>query len=454
MFKKVLIANRGEIALRVIRACRELGLKSVAVFSTADRDSLHVRFADESVCVGPPLSSESYLSPKAIISAAEVTAADAIHPGYGFLAENADFAQICTDHGITWLGPSPQVIEKMGNKSEAKRTMQAAGCPVIPGSDGPVSSVDEAQGLAADMGFPIMIKAVAGGGGKGMRLVLRQENLEAAFEMARAEAEASFSNGELYIEKAIIEPRHVEIQVLGDGKGGCIHLGERDCSTQRRHQKLIEESPSTAVNSGLREQMGRVASQAAGALGYGSAGTMEFLLDRDGSYYFMEMNTRIQVEHPVTEMVTGIDLVKSQLRIALGEALPKQKEIVFHGHSIECRINAEDADRGFMPSPGRITALNLPGGPGVRVDTHVYQGYMIPPYYDSLIAKLIVHGADRAEAIARMLRALDECVFEGIKTTVPFHKRVLRTDEFVSGDLHTKWIEEYMEAAAQKQAAA
>jgi acetyl-CoA carboxylase biotin carboxylase subunit len=454
MFAKVLIANRGEIALRVIRACKELGIKTVAICSTADRDALHVRFANESVCIGPPPSAESYLAPKAIIAAAEITNSDAIHPGYGFLAENADFAQICIDHGIVWLGPAPAVIEKMGNKSEAKRTMLAAGCPVIPGSEGSVANAADARKLAEEIRFPIMIKAVAGGGGRGMRTVLRLENLEAAFEMARAEAEASFNNGDLYIEKAIIEPRHVEIQVLGDGQGKCIHLGERDCSTQRRHQKLIEESPSTAVDAKLRARMGHVAASAAAAVGYGSAGTMEFLVDRDGSFYFMEMNTRIQVEHPVTEMVTGVDLVKEQLRVALGHPLPRQEDIQFAGHAIECRINAEDPSRSFMPSPGRITALNIPGGPGIRVDTHVYQGYSIPPYYDSLIAKLIAHGHDREEAIARMRRALDEFIVEGVKTTIPFHKSVLNTDAFTSGNVHTKWIEELMEREAAAKATA
>ncbi len=454
MFDKVLIANRGEIALRVIRACKELGLKTVAVFSTADRDALHVRFADESVCIGPPPSAESYLLPKAIIAAAEITNADAIHPGYGFLAENADFAQICIDHDLVWLGPSPSVIEKMGNKSEAKRTMQAAGCPVIPGSDGPVLTAADAKRYAEELRLPVMIKAVAGGGGRGMRLVLRMESVEAAFEMARAEAESSFNNGDLYIEKAVIEPRHVEIQILGDGNGHCIHLGERDCSTQRRHQKLIEESPSPIVDSALRQRMGSVAANAAAAAGYQSAGTMEFLVDREGNFYFMEMNTRIQVEHPVTEMVTGIDLVKEQLRVAQGEPLLAQSEIRFEGHAIECRINAEDASRSFMPSPGKITALNIPGGPGIRVDTHIYQGYSIPPFYDSLIAKLIAHGRDRTEAIARMRRALDEFVVEGVKTTVPFHKSVLGTEAFVSGNLHTKWIEDLMEREAAAKVAA
>lgn len=454
MFDKVLIANRGEIALRIIRACKELGLKTVAICSTADRDALHARFADESVCIGPPPSSESYLLPKAIIAAAEITNADALHPGYGFLAENADFAQICIDHGIVWIGPPPAVIDKMGNKSEAKRTMAGAGCPVIPGSDGPVASASDARKLAEEMRLPVMIKAVAGGGGRGMRLVTRMENLETAFEMARAEAEASFNNGDLYVEKAIIEPRHVEIQVLGDGQGHCIHLGERDCSTQRRHQKLIEESPSPAVGPDLRRRMGSVAANAAAAAGYGSAGTMEFLLDRDGNFYFMEMNTRIQVEHPVTEMVTGIDLVKEQLRVARGEPLLLQDEVTFTGHAIECRINAEDPARGFMPSPGKITALNIPGGPGIRVDTHVYQGYSIPPYYDSLIAKLISHGRDREEAIARMRRALDEFVIEGVKTTIPFHKNVLETEAFLTGDVHTKWIEELMERETAAKATA
>jgi acetyl-CoA carboxylase, biotin carboxylase subunit len=450
LFKKILIANRGEIALRIIRACRELGLKSVAVHSTADRDALHVRFADESVCIGPPPSNESYLVPKALIAAAEITNADAIHPGYGFLAENADFAQICVDHNLVWIGPPPIVIQQMGNKSEAKRTMKAAGCPVIPGSDGPVANSAEAKRLAEEFGLPVMIKAVAGGGGRGMRLVTRMENLESAYEMAHAEAEAAFNNGDLYLEKAIIEPRHVEIQIVADGKGNCIHLGERDCSTQRRHQKLIEESPSPAVTPELRKRMGGVAAKAAAAAGYGSVGTMEFLVDHEHNFYFMEMNTRIQVEHPVTEMVTNIDVAKEQLRMALGEPLMDQKSVRFEGHAIECRINAEDPARSFMPCPGTITALNIPGGPGIRVDTHVYQGYAIPPYYDSLIAKLISYGRDRAEAIARMKRALDEFVVEGVQTTIPFHKKVLRMDQFVNSDIHTKWVEDFMERDAAK----
>jgi acetyl-CoA carboxylase, biotin carboxylase subunit len=452
MFEKVLIANRGEIALRIIRACRELGIKSVAVFSTADRDSLHVRFADESVCIGPASSAESYLKPTTIIAAAEITNADAVHPGYGFLAENADFAQICIDHGLTWIGPAPSVIEKMGHKSEAKRTMIAVGCPVVPGSDGPVSGSAEARTVAEQIGLPVMIKAVAGGGGRGMRLVTRMDQLESAYEMAHAEAEAAFNNGDLYIERAIIEPRHVEIQILGDGKGGCIHLGERDCSTQRRHQKLIEESPSPVVNADLRARMGHVAASAAAAVGYSSAGTMEFLVDREHNFYFMEMNTRIQVEHPVTEMVTGMDVAKEQLLIARGGPLPRQEEIIFRGHAIECRINAEDPSRSFMPCPGTISALNLPGGPGIRVDTHVYQGYAIPPYYDSLIAKLIAWGRDRNEALIRMRRALDEFIIEGVKTTIPFHRKVLAMDQFINSDIHTKWVEEFMEREAIKPA--
>lgn len=452
--KKILIANRGEIALRVVRACRELGISSVAVCSTADRDALHVKFADEAVCIGPPQSSESYLSPRAIISAAEITGADAIHPGYGFLAESAEFARICVDHEIQWIGPSPDVIEKMGNKSEAKRTMQQAGCPVVPGSEGPVGDVKEARSFAQEVGLPIMIKAVAGGGGRGMRLVTKIENIESAFEMARAEAEASFNNGDLYIEKAIVKPRHVEIQILGDGKGNCIHLGERDCSLQRRHQKLIEESPSPAVNSEIRRKMGDTAAQSAAALKYASAGTMEFLLDSDGSFYFMEINTRIQVEHPVTEMVTGCDLVKEQLRVARGEPLMAQKDIRFSGHAIECRINAEDPSRSFLPSPGTITVWNVPGGPGVRVDTHAHEGYAIPPHYDSLTAKLITHGNDREEAIARMSRALDEFIIEGVKTTIPFHKELLRSDAFRTGMFHTKWVEEYLELKSAKSEAA
>jgi acetyl-CoA carboxylase biotin carboxylase subunit len=454
MFEKILIANRGEIALRIIRACRELGLKSVAVHSTADRDALHVKFADESVCIGPPPSSESYLEPKALIAAAEITDAGAVHPGYGFLAENADFAQICLDHNLVWIGPAPQVIGKMGDKAEAKRTMEAARCPVIPGWDGPIGTTAEARKAAEAIGLPVMIKAVAGGGGRGMRLITSLNTLESTFEMARAEAEAAFNNGDLYLEKAIVEPRHIEIQLLGDGNGHCIHLGERDCTTQRRHQKLIEESPSPVVSEELRQRMGTVAVQAAGALGYASAGTMEFLVDRDFNFYFMEMNTRIQVEHPITEQVTGLDLVKEQLRVALGDPLPPQSAVQLRGHAIECRINAEDPARSFLPCPGKIHALHVPGGPGIRVDTHIYQGYTIPPYYDSLIAKLIAYGHDRSEALARMRRALDEFVVEGVRTTIPFHRAVLDNPRFVTGSIHTKWVEELTEQEAAKPAAA
>ncbi|MCX6600054.1 MAG: acetyl-CoA carboxylase biotin carboxylase subunit [bacterium] len=454
MFEKVLIANRGEIALRIIRACRELGLKSVAVHSTADRDALHVKFADESVCIGPPSASESYLLPKALIAAAEITDAGAVHPGYGFLAENADFAQICLDHNLVWIGPPPGVIEKMGDKAEAKRTMQAAGCPVIPGWDGPVGSASDGRKAAEEVGLPVMIKAVAGGGGRGMRLIARWENFESTFEMARAEAEAAFNNGDLYIEKAIIEPRHIEIQLLGDGLGHCIHLGERDCTTQRRHQKLIEETPSPVMTAELRQRMGKIAAQAAASVGYASAGTMEFLVDRDFNFYFMEMNTRIQVEHPITEQVTGFDLVKQQLRVALGDPLPDQGKVRLHGHAIECRINAEDPARSFLPSPGTILALHVPGGPGIRVDTHIYQGYTIPPYYDSLIAKLIAYGNDRSEALARMRRALDEFVVEGVRTTIPFHRTVLDNPRFIASRIHTTWVEELMEQDAAKSAAA
>ncbi|MBU0690702.1 acetyl-CoA carboxylase biotin carboxylase subunit [bacterium] len=453
MFKKVLIANRGEIALRIIRACRELGLQSVAVFSTADRDSLHVKFADQSVCIGPQQSSLSYLSPKALIAAAEIMGAEAVHPGYGFLAENADFAQICLDHELTWIGPSPEAIQALGNKSEAKRLMNEAGCPGIPGSDGPVADLDEGRKIAEQIGYPVMIKAVAGGGGKGMRLVQKPDNFESGFEMARAEAESSFNNGDLYIEKAIVNPRHVEIQLLGDGKGGCIHLGERDCSMQRRHQKLIEESPSPVVDAELRKRMCETAVHAASELKYASAGTMEFLLDAEGSFYFMEMNTRIQVEHPISEEVSGVDLVKEQIRVALGKPLISQSRVKLSGHAIECRINAEDPARGFAPSPGTVTVWNVPGGPGIRVDTHVYQGYKIPPFYDSMIAKLIAFGRDRNEAMQRMKRALSEFVVEGVKTTIPFHLEMLNTPEFIAGNIHTKWVEQYMEKQSEKAAA-
>lgn len=443
MFKKILIANRGEIALRIIRTCKELGIKTVAVYSEADRYSLHVRFADEAVCIGPGPSKESYLNIPRIIAAAEITNAEAIHPGYGFLAENAMFAEICESSGIKFIGPTPDAIEAMGDKALAKETMRKAGVPVIPGSDGVVETLEQAREIANEIGYPIMLKAAAGGGGKGMRMVRNNEELENAWQTARAEAEAAFGNPAVYIEKFIEKPRHIEIQILADEHGNVIHLGERDCSIQRRHQKLIEESPSPIVTPELREAMGQAAVKGAKSVKYRNAGTIEFLVDKDGNFYFMEMNTRIQVEHPVTEMVYGIDIVREQIRIASGEKLGiKQKQIKPNGHAIECRINAEDPFNGFRPSPGKITALHFPGGFGVRVDSHIYQEYVVPPYYDSMIAKLIVHAKNRDEAIARMLRALDEFVIEGIHTTVPFHIKILNSPQFRSGvDYDTKYID-------------
>jgi acetyl-CoA carboxylase biotin carboxylase subunit len=443
LFKKILIANRGEIALRIIRTCKELGIKTVAVYSEADRYSLHVRFADEAVCIGPGPSKESYLNIPRIIAAAEITNAEAIHPGYGFLSENAMFAEICESSGIKFIGPTPDAIEAMGDKALAKETMRKAGVPVIPGSDGVVETLEEAREIANEIGFPVMLKAAAGGGGKGMRMVMNDAELENAWQTARAEAEAAFGNPALYIEKFIEKPRHVEIQILADEHGNVIHLGERDCSIQRRHQKLIEESPSPIVTPELREAMGQAAVKGAKSVKYRSAGTIEFLVDKNGNFYFMEMNTRIQVEHPVTEMVYGIDIVREQIRIAAGEKLGiKQKQLKPNGHAIECRINAEDPFKGFRPSPGKITALHFPGGYGVRVDSHIYQDYVVPPYYDSLIAKLIVHARTRDEAIARMLRALEEFVIEGIHTTIPFHIKLLNSPEFRSGvDYDTKFVD-------------
>jgi acetyl-CoA carboxylase, biotin carboxylase subunit len=443
LFKKILIANRGEIALRIIRTCKELGIKTVAVYSEADRYSLHVRFADEAVCIGPGPSKESYLNIPRIIAAAEITNAEAIHPGYGFLAENAMFAEICESSGIKFIGPTPDAIEAMGDKALAKETMRKAGVPVIPGSDGVVETLEQAREIANEIGYPIMLKAAAGGGGKGMRMVKNDEELENAWQTARAEAEAAFGNPAVYIEKFIEKPRHIEIQILADEHGNVIHLGERDCSIQRRHQKLIEESPSPIVTPELREAMGQAAVKGAKSVKYRNAGTIEFLVDKDGNFYFMEMNTRIQVEHPVTEMVYGIDIVREQIRIASGEKLGiKQKQIKPNGHAIECRINAEDPFNGFRPSPGKITALHFPGGFGVRVDSHIYQEYVVPPYYDSMIAKLIVHAKNRDEAIARMLRALDEFVIEGIHTTIPFHIKILNSPQFRSGvDYDTKYID-------------
>ncbi len=441
MFHKILIANRGEIALRVIRACKELGIKTVAIHSTADANSLHVKFADEAVCVGPPESVRSYLHIPSIISAAEITGSDAIHPGYGFLAENPSIAEICETCGIKFIGPTPQNIRLMGNKVKAKNTMQQAGVPIVPGSPERVESSDDAAVIAEKIGYPIILKASAGGGGRGMRILRKKEDLADSFKVVQSEAAAAFADPHIYLEKYIEKPRHIEFQIMADEKGNIIHLGERDCSIQRRHQKLIEESPSPALVPALRKEMGDCAVKAVKSIGYQSVGTVEFLLDGEGNYYFIEMNTRIQVEHPVTEMVTGVDLIKEQIKIAAGERLKiKQKDIKIFGHSIECRINAEDPDK-FIPSPGKITALNIPGGPGVRVDTAVYSEYTVLPYYDSLIAKLIVHGLDREDAIAKMNRALEEFHVEGIKTTIPFHKKVLSHKDFLKGEFYTDFIE-------------
>ena len=442
MIQKVLIANRGEIALRVIRTCREMGIKTVAVYSTADRDSLPVRFADEAVCIGPPPSAKSYLHVPSIIAAAEVTGADAIHPGYGFLSENAAFAQVCDDHGLVFIGPKPETIARMGDKSVAKETMVAAGVPVVPGSDGAVA--DAAEGLAAARvsGFPVMIKASAGGGGRGMRMCEREADFDNLFAQASNEATNAFGDGRLYIEKFVEAPRHIEIQLLGDGQGTVVHFGERECSIQRRHQKLLEEAPSPVVDVDLRRRMGEAAIAGALAVDYRGAGTVEFLLDAHGEFYFMEMNTRIQVEHPVTEEVTGEDLIEWQLRVASGERVTGGNRAPT-GHSIECRINAEDPFRGFAPSPGRISAFHTPKGRGVRCDTHVFAGYTVPPTYDSMIAKLIVRDATRARAIEKMRRALDEFVVEGIKTTIPFHKQLLTDDRFRAGDFDTKFLERF-----------
>jgi len=445
MFKKILIANRGEIALRVIRSCKELGIRTVAVYSEADRDCLHVKAADEAICIGPPEAANSYLNVNRIISAAEITKAEAIHPGYGFLAENAYFAEVCEACQIRFIGPPPETIRLMGDKAKARQTVKKAGVRVLEGSDLVVDSQEEALALASVIGYPIMIKASAGGGGRGMRVVCSEEALPQAFAMAQAEAAAAFDNPAVYIERFVQEPRHIEFQILADAQGQILHLGERDCSIQRRHQKLLEESPSPALSGKLREEMGKAAVEVAAIAGYVGAGTVEFLLDRDGGFYFMEMNTRIQVEHPVTEMVTGLDLVKEQIRIAAGEDLRfNQGEVALRGHSVECRINAEDS-QDFLPSPGRITDLRLPGGTGVRVDTHAYPGYVIPPFYDSLLAKLIVHGADREEALARMRRALDEFKVEGVKTTLPFHRKLLEDPAFIRGEFSTNFLERFLQ---------
>ncbi|MEI7665385.1 MAG: acetyl-CoA carboxylase biotin carboxylase subunit [Synechococcaceae cyanobacterium ELA263] len=442
---KLLIANRGEIALRILRSCRELGIPTVAVYSTVDRNALHVQLADEAVCVGEAPSAKSYLNVPNILAAATSRGADAIHPGYGFLAENADFAEKCIDHGITFVGPSPASILAMGDKSTAKITMQRVGVPTIPGSEGLLASPSEAAALAEQMGFPVMIKATAGGGGRGMRLVPGPDQLESLFKAAQGEAEAAFGNPGLYMEKFIDRPRHVEVQVLADRHGNVVHLGERDCSIQRRHQKLLEEAPSPGLDPEIRRRMGDAAVAAARSIGYEGAGTVEFLVDRHGGFYFMEMNTRIQVEHPVTEMVTGIDLIAEQLRIAGGEPISfRQDEVRMNGHAIECRINAEDPRHNFRPAPGKITGWLPPGGPGVRVDSHVYTGYEIPPFYDSLIGKLIVWGVDRDHALRRLRRALSECAVTGIPTTIEFHLALLDRPEFIRGDVHTKFVEQDM----------
>jgi len=442
-FKKILIANRGEIACRIIWTCKEMGIQTVAVHSEADRDALHVRFADEAICIGPAPSAQSYLNIPAIISAAEITNVDAIHPGYGFLAESETFAKICEDCNIKFIGPRPEVIKMMGDKVEARRTMQAAGVPILPGSPEPLEPGDEAVQLAREIGFPVIVKAAAGGGGRGMRIVRTEEELFPALTAASTEAAAAFKNGAVYIERYIERPRHIEIQVLADEHGNCVHLGERECSIQRRHQKLLEEAPSPVLTPELREKMGSAAVNACREIGYSSAGTFEFLLDEDGSFYFMEMNTRIQVEHPVTEMVTLADIVRNQIRIAEGEDLGyRQEDVQIVGHSIECRINAEDPVK-FTPSPGKITAFNIPGGPGVRIDTAAYEGYVVPPYYDSMIAKLIVHARTRELAIARMRRALEAMVVEGIKTTIPLHIKIMNDPDFQAGNFSTKFMETF-----------
>jgi acetyl-CoA carboxylase biotin carboxylase subunit len=442
MFNKVLIANRGEIALRIIRACRELGIQTVAVYSEADREALHVRFADDDVCIGPPPSRQSYLRIPNIIAAAEITGADAIHPGYGFLAENAEFADTCKASNITFIGPSGDQIRAMGDKATARRLAKEAGVPTVPGSAGTLEDMEQALEVAGEIGYPVIIKATAGGGGKGMRIAQDAEQFSQVFNLAQNEALAAFGNGAVYVERYLARPRHVEIQVMGDTHKRVAHMGERDCSVQRRHQKLIEEAPSPALTPELRAAMGSAAVQLASAIDYVGAGTLEFLLDTDGKFYFMEMNTRIQVEHPVTEMVTSFDLVKEQIRVAAGEPLSfKGDGSRLRGHAIECRVNAEDPYRNFQPSPGQITAYHPPGGPGVRVDSHVYAGYTVPPYYDSLLAKVIVHGNTREEALGRMGQALDSFILEGVTTTIPFLARVIRHPDFAAGRVDTKFLE-------------
>ncbi len=442
MFKKVLIANRGEVAVRVVRALRELDIKSIVVYSEADKDTLAVKMADEAVCIGPAASAQSYLSMPAIIGAAVSRGAEAVHPGYGFLAENAEFARACADNDLVFIGPTPKSIEMMGDKNVARETMMRIGVPTVPGSDGTLDTVEEAAKFADEVGYPVLIKASAGGGGKGMRVVESADQLESAFDAAKAEAGAAFGNDAVYLEKYLLRPRHIEIQVFADAKGNCLHLCERDCSIQRRHQKLLEEAPSPAVSPELRQRMGEAALKAVREVNYLGAGTIEFLLDIDGNFYFMEMNTRIQVEHPVSELITGTDLIKEQILVAAGEEISFKDRAPFmpNGHAIEFRINAEDPDNNFWPCPGTITSITLPGGPGVRLDTHVYAGYSVPPTYDSLIAKLIVWGSTRDEAIARGKRALEEFKVDGIKTTIPFHKKVLFEQDFEQGSIYTDYI--------------
>lgn len=440
MFKKILIANRGEIALRVIRTCKEMGIKSVAVYSTADENSLHVKFADEAVCIGPPSSKESYLKIPSILAAAEITNAEAIHPGYGFLSENAEFSRICSEHDIKFIGPSPDMISTMGDKATAKATMIKNNVPVVPGSDGIVKTLEDAEKYAEEIGFPLIVKATAGGGGRGMRVVHNPENFKNAFNTCRNEAEAAFGNAEVYIEKFIEDPRHIEIQILGDQHGNVVHLGERECSLQRRHQKILEEAPSPVMTPEVREKMGEAAVNAGKAINYEGAGTVEFIADKDLNFYFMEMNTRIQVEHPITEEITFTDLVQQQILAAAGKKL-SSKPFKFRGHAIECRINAEDPEHNFRPTAGTITTFNIPGGRSVRVDTHAYAGYKVPPHYDSMIAKLIVSAANREEAISRMKRALEEFVIEGIKTTIPYHLQLMEDPNFIKGDFNTQYLE-------------
>ena len=443
MFDKILIANRGEIALRVLRACKELGIPTVAVHSTADADAMHVRFADESVCIGPPAAKDSYLNVPSILSACEITGADAVHPGYGFLSENARFAEILADHGVQFIGPKPEHIRLMGDKIEAKRTAKKLGIPVVPGSEGGVGSDQEATSIADGIGYPVLIKAAAGGGGRGMKVALSASELSLALSTARAEAKAAFGDDVVYIEKYLERPRHIEIQVLGDGKGYAIHLGERDCSLQRRHQKVWEEGPSPALNAGARDMIGETVAKAMRDIGYLGVGTVEFLYE-DGKFYFIEMNTRIQVEHPVTEMITDIDLIFEQIRVAAGSELAiRQSDVKFHGHAIECRINAENPV-SFRPSPGKILHYHAPGGLGVRIDSAVYQGYTIPPYYDSLVGKLIVHGKTRTECLMRLKRALDEVVVDGIETTLPLFRALVRENDIIDGNYHIHWLEQFL----------